>query len=261
MAPTSTPRPYRIGLALSGGGARGIAHLGALYAMDEMGLRPDIMAGVSAGAIAAALYGSGVPPMEIMRSFMNVKFRDFAELGIPSGGLFTMHGFHDFLRENLLVDRLEDCVIPTVICATDIDRCIPVQWRSGYIAERVMASCTLPVVFKPTEIDGNRYVDGGVLHNLPAWAIREECDTLIGINVSPGRTIPRRSSGSIMDIASRSFHLMSRHNAIGDLALCDIVVSVDSIADMGVFTMKEKERSFKSGYHATRRALKKLLDK
>lgn len=60
-------RPYRIGLALSGGGARGFAHLGALYALEELGIKPGIVAGVSAGSIAAALYGSGMKPMEIMR--------------------------------------------------------------------------------------------------------------------------------------------------------------------------------------------------
>lgn len=247
-------RPYKIGLALSGGGARGFAHLGALYALEEQGIRPDIIAGVSAGSIAAALYGSGLRPMEIMRSFMKARFWDFCEIGVPSGGFFTMKGFHAFINQNLKVRRLEECPIPTVICATDLDNCKPVQWRKGSISERVLASCSIPVVFKPVVIGGVHYVDGGVLHNLPSWAIRDDTSHLIGINVSP-QINPGRSSGNILDVATRSFHLMSRNNAVADIQLCDTVVSVDSIADMGVFTLKEKERMFKSGYYATKKAL------
>ena len=247
-------RPYKIGLALSGGGARGFAHLGALYALEELGIHPGIVAGVSAGSIAAALYGSGMKPMEIMRSFMKARFWDFCEIGVPSGGFFTMKGFHSFIEGNLKVKRLEECPVPTVICATDLDSCKAVQWRGGDIAERVMASCSMPVVFKPVVIGGSRYVDGGVLHNLPAWAIRNDVSHLIGINVSP-QIKPGRSSGNIVDVAMRSFHLMSRNNASSDIELCDTIVSVDSIADMGVFTLKEKERMFKSGYYATKKAL------
>ena len=247
-------RPYKIGLALSGGGARGFAHLGALYALEELGIRPDIVAGVSAGSIAATLYGSGLKPMEIMRCFMKARFWDFCEINMPSAGFFTMNGFQEFMKENLLVKRLDDCPTPTVVCATDLDHCVPVQWRQGTIAPRVMASCCMPVVFKPIVIDGVHYVDGGVLHNVPAWAIRNETSHLIGINVSP-QTKPQRTSGNIIDVASRSFHLMSRNNAENDIKLCDTIVSVDSIADMGVFTLKEKERMFKSGYYATKKAL------
>lgn len=166
-------RPYRIGLALSGGGARGFAHLGALYALEELGIKPGIVAGVSAGSIAAALYGSGMKPMEIMRSFMKARFWDFCEIGVPSGGFFTMKGFHAFIKENLKVTRLEECPLPTVICATDLDNCKPVQWRAGEISERVLASCSMPVVFRPVTIGGTHYVDGGVLHNLPSWADRK----------------------------------------------------------------------------------------
>lgn len=247
-------RPYRIGLALSGGGARGFAHLGALYAREELGIKTGIVSGVSAGSIAAALYGSGMKPMEIMRSFMKARFWDFCEIGVPSGGFFTMKGFHAFIKENLKVTRLEECPLPTVICATDLDNCKPVQWRAGEISERVLASCSMPVVFRPVTIGGTHYVDGGVLHNLPSWAIRKDVTHLIGINVSP-QIKPGRSSGNIIGVASRSFHLMSRNNATADIELCDTIVSVDSIADMGVFTLKEKERMFKSGYYATKKAL------
>jgi NTE family protein len=245
---------YKVGVALSGGGARGFAHAGALYALEEFGLKPDIIAGVSAGSIAASMYGAGISPLDMMKLFFNNKFSDFAEICVPKDGFFRLNGFKSFLRKNLPVQNLEECRIPTVICATDLDDCIPVQWRKGAIAERVLASCAMPIVFKPVKIEGVNYVDGGVLHNLPSWAIRNECEMLIGVNVSP--IVKRKAhTGTIIDIATRSYHLMSRINAEGDMALCDVVVTTDSIADLTVFNMHEKERAFKSGYASTKKAL------
>ena len=248
---------YSVGLALSGGGARGFAHLGALYAMDEMGIKPDIIAGVSAGAIVAAFYASGLKPLEIMKLFMISKFSDFAEIGIPRNGFFNMNGFKAFLTKYLPVERIEECHVPVVLCATDLDNGTAVQWREGSMAERVMASCAIPIVFKPIKIDGVNYVDGGVMHNMPAWAIRKECDHLIGINVSP--LINKAPTGSLLEVAQRSYHLLARTNAITDLALCDTVISTDTIASMQVFNMKEKERIFKSGYKSAKYALKNSI--
>lgn len=250
---TSTKR-YPLGLALSGGGARGIAHLGALYAMDELGIRPDIIAGVSAGAIVAAFYGAGMKPLDIMKLFMVTKFSDFCEISVPRCGFFNMNGFKEFLGNNLPVQRIEQCPIPIAICATDLDSGTAVQWRKGILAERVMASCSIPIVFKPIKIGGTNYVDGGVMHNMPAWAIRNECKHLIGINVSPliKNKVP---SNSILDVAQRSYHLLARVNAVSDLQICDTVISTDAIASMQVFNMKEKERIFKSGYKSAKQAL------
>lgn len=251
----SQKHTYKLGLALSGGGARGFAHVGALYAMEELGIYPDIIAGVSAGSIAASMYGSGLNPLEIMKLFMKSRFTDFCELGVPKDGFFKMDGFRAFLKESTKITNLEECKIPTVICATDLDNCTPVQWRTGELATRVSASCSMPIVFKPVEIDGIKYVDGGVLHNLPAWAIREECEYLIGVNVSPlVHATPYKDT--LIDIAQRSYHLMSRTNAEGDLKLCDVVVSADAIAHLKVFNMKEKEKAFRTGYKAAMKALR-----
>ena len=256
--PQKATATYPIGLALSGGGARGFAHLGALYAMDEMGIKPDIIAGVSAGAIVAAFYASGLKPLEIMKLFMISIFSDFCEIGMPRYGFFNMNGFKLFLKKYLPVERIEQCSVPVVLCATDLDSGTAVQWRKGAMAERVMASCAIPIVFKPIKIDGVNYVDGGVMHNMPAWAIRKECSHLIGINVSP--LIKNKApTGSILEIAQRSYHLLARTNAISDLSLCDTVISTDTIASMQVFNMKEKERIFKSGYKSAKQALQNSI--
>lgn len=246
-------KPYKLGLALSGGGARGFAHAGALKALNEMGIKPDIVAGVSAGSVVTALYAAGNDPETILELFSGIKFTDFAEIGVPHDGFFSMDGFKKFLRKNIRYENIEELPIPVVICATDLDNGVPVDFTSGPIAERVAASCSIPIIFKPVKIDGVTYVDGGVLHNLPSWAIREKCKYLIGINCSP---MPHRGRPkTLMDVAHRSYDLMTKTNAVPDMALCDLAIQVSDIASYQVFNLREIKRVFHSGYTATMKAL------
>lgn len=242
-------KPYKIGLVLSGGGARGFAHAGALLALEEVGIKPDIIAGVSAGSVVTAMYASGMTPDDIVSSFADVKFGDFAELGVPRDGFFSMDGFKKFLKRNISYERIEDLPMPAVICATDLDNNRPVAFTEGKIVDCVAASCSIPIVFKPVKINGVTYVDGGVLANLPAWALRDQCKYLIGINCSP---LPRRGKpSSIMDIAHRTYDLLVKNNSQPQMELCDIAISIDDIASYKVFNLKEIKRVFRTGYDTT----------
>lgn len=252
-----TDRPYKLGVALSGGGARGFAHAGALQALEEVGLRPDIIAGVSAGSVISAFYAAGVVPSLMPTLFANVKFKTCCELTANKGGLFKIDKFETFLDKSLRGHKLlEDLKIPTYICATDIDHGVPVAFNSGPIAKRVAASCSIPILFSPIVIDGVAYVDGGVLRNLPAWAIRDKCEQLIGINCSPLVHDSKRKN-SIVDIAHRTYRLMAKTNALSDMAMCDLVVETKDIAHYKVFNMKEIEMVYQSGYQCAMDSLRK----
>lgn len=249
--PFKSKPPYRLGLALSGGGARGLAHAGALKALDEVGLRPDIVAGVSAGSIAAVMYAAGIKPELMLELFHNAKFTDFCELGMPNEGFFSLDRFKNFIRKNIPYDNLEDLPIKTIVGATDLDNGRKAVFESGSIADCVAASCSIPIVFKPAKIDGIRYVDGGVLHNLPAWTIRDRCRVLIGINCSPLTNSNSKHRNGVLGVALRSYELMAKTNSIPDMALCDMVVRTDEIARYQVFNLKELERVYESGYRDT----------
>ncbi len=247
-------RPYRLGVALSGGGARGFAHAGALMAIEEAGLRPDIIAGVSAGSVVAVLYAGGKKPIEIAGIFGDQSFRDFAELKLGSGGLFAIKRFEKFILSNLDgVSRLEELPIPTYIGVTDFDNGRPTEFHDGHIGPRLTASCSIPIVFAPVKIDGVRYVDGGVLRNMPAWIIRDKCDFLIGINVSPLR---KYDTSSIVGVALRTYNLMAKANQAQDMELCDIAVEVTEISNYKVFDLRHIQKVFVSGYLNMRRALR-----
>lgn len=253
-------RPYKLGIALSGGGARGFAHVGALKALEEFGLRPDVIAGVSAGSIVGVLYSAGVAPDDIMNLFANVKVHDFCSFAVrDGGGLLKLPGLKKFLQKNTGVENLEDLPIPTFVGATDFDSGEPVEFHSGSLAERVMASCSIPIVFKPVKINGTNYVDGGVLRNLPAWIIREKCQTLIGVNVSP--LSKYKFKNSIFDVAIRSYNLMAKSNQVNDMKMCDLVIKTPDIASYQVFNLKDIRKVYLSGYAAAHKAIREWLSR
>ncbi|MDE5727752.1 MAG: patatin-like phospholipase family protein [Duncaniella sp.] len=246
-------KPYKLGIVLSGGGARGFAHCGALKAFEEMGIRPDAMAGVSAGSVVTAMYASGMRPDDILNVFADVKFGDLAELSVPRDGFFSMDGFKKMLRRTIRFKDIKDLPLPSLICATDLDNCRPVAFSEGDIATCVSASCSIPIVFKPVRFGGTTYVDGGVTANLPAWALRDKCKYLIGVNCSP---LPRRGKPeSILEIAQRTYDMLVKHNSVPQMEMCDLAISLDGIASYNVFNLKEINRICQLGYDATMDAL------
>ncbi len=248
-------KPYKLGLALSGGGTRGFAHAGALLAIQEAGLRPDIVAGVSAGSVIAVLYSAGVHPLTMADIFYKTGFRDFAELSFGTGGLFRIEKFRNFILRALGdYTRLEDLPIPTYLGLTDLDNGKAVAFHEGPIGDVMMASCSIPIVFKPVEIDGVNYVDGGVLRNHPAWILRDKCEKLIGINVSPLKEGGKYRS--IVDVALRSYNLMAKANQQADMDLCDISISTPDLTNYAVFDLSKIKDVFVSGYVHARQALK-----
>lgn len=250
----SDAKKYRLGVALSGGGARGIAHAGALLAIEHAGYTPEVVAGVSAGSVVAVLYSAGIRPIQIAEMFATTGFRDFANVSFGGGGLFDIEKFKNFIMRRIGKYRnIEDLPIPTYICATDLDHACPVAFDSGAIGPRMIASCSIPIVFRPVVINGVHYVDGGVLRNHPAWVLRDKCETLIGVNVSPLK--PAEDYNSIISVAMRTYNLMAKANQVADMAICDVSVSTPEIVNNAVFSLKNIKELFLTGYFNTRNAL------
>lgn len=251
------PARPRLGIALSGGGARGFAHAGALAALEEAGHRPDVIAGVSAGSVVAALYAAGVKPIEILELFAASKPKSFVDFKPHKGGICSLEPFRKFIESNLRgYKNLEDLPTPTYIGATNFDHGVPVVFSSGDIAQRVMASCCIPIVFTPVKIDGVAYVDGGVLRNHPAWIIRDKCDYLIGVNVSPLDGRLKESAESFLSVALRTYNLMAKANQKEDMELCDLNIETTEIAHYPTFDLRFIENVYLSGFSRMRRALR-----
>ena len=252
---------YRLGVALSGGGARGFAHGGVLKAMSDCGLKPDIVAGVSAGSVAAVLWAAGVEPEDIHKLFANCKFKTLTSLAIREGGggLFSLTPFKKFI-ENAVAPykRLEDLPIPVKLGVTDIASGEAVCLDHGDIGTAVIASCSIPIMFKPVTIDGRHYVDGGVARNLPAWLLRDCCEEVVGVNVSPNSTDEDTFQPTITEVAMRTYHLFARSNVRLDEPLCDRMVTVSMLSHYKVFDLSNTHSVYLSGYSAGRQVFDEM---
>lgn len=249
----------KYGVAFSGGGSRGFAHIGVISAMEKFGVRPQILSGVSAGSIAAVLYGAGLTPDEILECFAETqKFADYTEFSIPKSGFFRLDKFGKLLEQWLPVYNLEELKIPTVVCATNFDKGTSVGWCRGEIIPRVLASCSIPIIFRPVYLNGVHYVDGGVLRNLPAWAIRDYCKILIGSNCSPLNKHYKYKQ-SLLDIAERSYHLMSKANVAQDARLCDWLITPESMSAAKTFDLTALRRNVSIGYETACRVLEQVM--
>jgi len=246
-------KPYKIGIALSGGGIKGMCHAGVLKALEEQGIKPEIISGVSAGAIVAALYADGYTPDEIASHFEEISFRQMTKIRIPNGGFFKTDVFQDFLTKKLRARTFEDLNMPLRVVATDLDKGRSVTFSSGPLIDPIVASCSVPVLFSPKKIEGVNYVDGGVLKNLPVSTIRDDCDVVIGINASP--LVADEYKLTILNVASRSYHFMFKANILHDKELCDLLIEPVDMGNYETFSGGKGREIFELGYRTTRQLL------
>lgn len=251
MAEETNKQSTKIGYALCGGGARGFAHLGVLQYLEELNIYPEIISGTSAGALAGVFYADGYRAMEIKDLFKDKRLTQLATPNIGTLGLLKMDGLLKFLRENLRATSFDQLKIPLVVTATNWeDPKIRYFSNGDDLTTAVAASCAVPVAFIPMEIEGVQYVDGGVLQNLPARAIRERCETLIGVNLSILRSYNKAKN--ITQAASRYFEISSKLNVARDRELSDIVIDVEGVQDYHIFDLTHMDDIFQLGYEAAK---------
>lgn len=258
MTEVMNRKHYELGVALSGGGAKGFAHLGVFRLLDECGLKPDIISGTSAGALAGVLYADGYTSDEIRELFKGKEFSEFARIQMPKAGLFDMCRMKTFLNKHLRAKKIENLKIPLVIVATDLDNGISHEFRQGPITEAVMASCCVPIIFSPIEIGGVHYVDGGLFRNFPVSNIRKECKKVIGVNASP--LIPQKYKQTLFYIAERSYHYMFRANTLEDRTLCDLLIEPKSVGEYKMFDLENVDQIVQLGYDTAVEAFHNMLE-
>ena len=257
MTQESNHTTYKLGLALSGGGAKGFAHIGVFKLLEECGLMPDVIVGTSVGALMGALFADGYTADEIKELFSGREFSEFAQLQLPKSGLFDSKRFRHFLRRHLRAKTFEDLKTPLIVMATDLDNGESHEFCSGPIVEAVTASCSIPIIFSPVVINGVHYVDGGLFHNFPVSIIRDSCERVIGVNVSP--LISQKYKQTIFHIAERSYHYMFRANTIEDREMCDVLIEAEEFGMYKTFDLENVDQISKIGYSAAVRAFELVI--
>ncbi|OIP01455.1 MAG: hypothetical protein AUJ97_07055 [Bacteroidetes bacterium CG2_30_32_10] len=242
---------YKLGLVLSGGGARGFAHIGVLKALNEAGIYPDIISGVSAGSIVGAFYADGFSPDEILEIFSDHRFFNYMELIFPKRGLLKITGLLRVITQHLRSKTFEELKVPLIISATDLIEGKTVYFSEKDLPKAIIASSSIPVLFTPIEMNGSIYVDGGVLNNLPVEPIKTLCKILIGVHVNPtGKQLILKS---LANVAERSFHLSIATNVKHNAAQCDFFIELKELSNYGVFDISKAKEMVEIGYQYTKK--------
>lgn len=249
---------YKTGFALSGGGIKGLCHVGALKAFEELGIKPDIISGVSAGSVIGALYADGYSADEIVSFFDNISFRKMTKAQRRNaGGIFSIEEFKKFIGAKLRAKTFEELKIPLRIVATDLDNGQSVVFSSGELLDPIIASCSVPILFLPQNINGTNYVDGGVLKNFPVSTIAKDCEKVIGINASPMSTNEYKIT--VANVAMRVFHFMYKANIIHDKELCDILIEPSAMVNYDTFDVGKYLEIYDLGYETTQKVMREIM--
>lgn len=258
-----TEKKFKTGLVLSGGGARGFAHLGLIQALSDAGIFPDIISGTSAGALVGVLYADGYSPKEILNLMNSGSRLDFMRPAMPREGLLQISGISKILKTHLRAKTFADLKIPLFVTATDLNNGKAVYFSEGELIDPVIASASIPVLFQPVKINDISYVDGGVLDNLPVYPIENKCRVLIGSFVNPVGYVEKISG--LINIAERTFMLSMSKEIIEKVKKFDLFVAPLELRNYKILDPEKAGELFEVGYKATKEKLKdfditKLLD-
>ncbi len=242
-------KKYKTGLVLSGGGTRGFAHLGVIAALYEKGIKPDVISGTSAGAIAGAFVAAGKNPNEIRDMLKTGSFFKYTKLQLPKDGLMKLDGLKELFRNEISAKNLEDLEIPLFVTLSNLNTGTVEYRNTGILENTILASSSIPIIFAPVKINGNLYVDGGLLDNMPVEPIKDDCEQIIVSNISPLK--PLGNVKNLIEIATRSFYMSVNSNMKQVRKYATIYIEPEGIDKYEILSRTHADELFELGYKST----------
>jgi NTE family protein len=239
---------YNTGLVLSGGGTRGFAHLGVIAALYEKGIRPDVISGTSVGAIVGAFIAAGRSPGEIMKIFEKGWFFKYTNLHIPKNGLLKLNGLQEVIQKEITYKKIEELPLPFCISVSNLNTGAVEYKSSGPLDKTVLASASIPVLFSPVELDGQMYVDGGLLDNIPVEPVKNDCEKIITVNISPIN--PREKFKNLAQIALRTFYMSVNANMNVARKYSAVYIEPKGIDTYDIFSLSRAAELYELGYNS-----------
>ena len=241
----------KIGLALSGGGSRGFAHLGVIKALDELGLKPSMITGTSAGSIVGAMIAAGYSPDYTMEAIASAGIFSHLKFAFNRFGLFKLAKAEELFLKFIPHNSFEQLKLPLTICATDLEKGEAAYFSEGELIKPILASCCLPGIFEPIRFQGKTLIDGGVTDNLPIGPLEQNCDFIIGVNVMPVNN--NAAINSVKDVLMKSLFIAIRNNSGEKLKRCDIGIEPHEIYRYNGLNMSKAKEMFQLGYESALR--------
>ncbi len=250
------PPMDQIGLVLSGGGARGAAHIGVLKAFEEYGVSITHVSGTSVGAIIGALYAGGVHWSEMLTFLKTTSVFHAKRFAFNKPGFLDTEKFYDDLKVYFPRDNFDSLSKPLFITATNILTGDLKIFSRGQLIKPVIASASFPGVFTPTEINGSYFIDGGILNNFPVEPLKTRCDTIIGVYINSLKKIRITDLNHSYTVADRALKIRAAADSLKKFPDCDFIISPEDLGDYAIFGMSNMDAIFELGYSATIKMLK-----
>ncbi len=256
MPPKPPPRPPRIGLALGGGAARGFAHIGVIQALEEAGIRPDLVVGTSAGSLVAALYASGKSGSQMAVLAQAMDESAITDWSFPGRGLIRGEALARYVREQTGGRNIEQLKMPLGIVATDLDSGAAILFQRGDVGSAVRASSAVPAVFQPVRIGNREFVDGGLVSPVPVRFARQMgAELVIAVDIS---ALPDgNATGDPFKMLLQTFAIMGRSINQFELRDADIVLR-PALPGVSSADFSARAKAMQAGRDAVARALPDL---
>ena len=252
------PFNTRIGLALGGGAAKGIAHIGVLKAFEEEQIRIHCISGTSVGALVASYHAFGRPAESILSICSTLNLSRIIDFTLERGGLFSTDNIRDMIHRDLGDRRIEDARIPLAICATDIETGEQLIFRKGNLADAVCASMAVPGLFVPVEVDGRTLVDGGLVENVPLSPLAKMgAGITVAIDLSHVTRYPKPES--TFDVISNAINIGIDFNTRKQLKKADIGVPLDLSHYSLTNNADRVDELYMEGYRPMKKKISRLL--
>ena len=252
----AVPSQGRLGLALSGGGTRGYAHIGVLQALEDNGIRPAFLSGTSIGAFAAALYAFGVPLEEMRELAQGMAPLQVSKLKLSRLALFSNEELGRLIQSKIGKARIEESPIPLALMAVDIGSGEKIVLRQGEVAPAVMASNAVPGIYRPITIDGRLLVDGGIAEDVPISPLRPMgADIVVAVNLSAQRLYSKPDT--IIDVILNAFDVAIDLDTKVQVRSADVLIE-PRLSGFPRMDVSRIDELVAEGYRATEAAVEKI---
>ncbi|KAA8734369.1 patatin-like phospholipase family protein [Acinetobacter qingfengensis] len=247
----------KIALVLGSGGARGYAHIGVIKVLEDYGIKPDMIIGVSAGSIVGALYASGKSPAELKNIAMNFKPSDVRDFTLSKQGFFDGQKIEDFINKNINQKTLEEMPIPLYVVATELQSGKQTIFYQGNTGQAVRASTSIPSMFVPTKIGDTEYVDGGLVSPVPVEVAKKlGADIIIAVDIlaRPEYT----ETTNVWGLFNQNINVMQNRLAAYESQQADILIQPDIREKQHVFSTKSRQQSITAGENSARQKINQI---
>lgn len=251
-----------LGFALGSGGSRGVAHVGFLQAMEDAGIKPDFISGCSMGSVVGSAYASGMTPAAMHRAVTTLRFFDLVDVTNKPGGFLDTRKMRKILARYVGDIQFDELQIPFSCVALDMITQKMVQFKEGSVLDAVVASSSIPAIFKPMEKDGMRLVDGGVLTRVPVKEVKDMgADIVVAVDVMSKKPC-REKCPSPMTVLSDIIEIMDNYRIESykksNRKRYDVWIEPE-LGDMNQYSFRKLEFAYEKGYEIGQANAEKIL--